>query len=101
MVLAVPAPADVAIPQAELERHLSAALAEGKAKGIVGKAVTPFLLGELVRRSEGKTLAANLGLLENNARMAAKIERRALCVAGVAVTTRRPATSAQVVRMAT
>jgi pseudouridine-5'-phosphate glycosidase len=35
--------------------------------------VTPFLLGEMVARTKGKTLAANLALLENNARYAAKI----------------------------
>ena len=45
----------------------------GKQKGISGKAATPFLLGEMVRRTKGRTLEANLALLENNARFAAQL----------------------------
>jgi pseudouridine-5'-phosphate glycosidase len=38
-----------------------------------GKAVTPFLLKQMAQRLPGKTLAANLALLENNARFAAEL----------------------------
>jgi pseudouridine-5'-phosphate glycosidase len=58
---------------AEIERHLEAALGEAKAKGIQGKDVTPFLLGEVARRTAGRSRVANLALLENNARFAGEV----------------------------
>ncbi|MBL8918481.1 MAG: pseudouridine-5'-phosphate glycosidase [Myxococcaceae bacterium] len=70
LVFAVPPPEETALPRAEVERHLKGALALAKQRGISGKAATPFLLGELVRRTKGRTLEANLALLENNARFA-------------------------------
>ena len=73
LVFALPPPAKTALKQAEVEKHVKAALALAKKKKIEGKAVTPFLLSEMVARTKGKTLAANLALLENNARYAAKI----------------------------
>ena len=73
LVLALPPPVKTALKQAEVEKHVKAALALAKKKKIEGKAVTPFLLSEMVERTKGKTLAANLALLENNARYAAKI----------------------------
>jgi len=73
LVLALPPPAATALPQAEVEKHLQAALALAKRKKVKGKAVTPFLLAELVRRTKGKSLTANLALLENNARFAAQV----------------------------
>ena len=73
MIFALPPPAKTSLKRAEVEKHLAAALAAAKKKKIEGKAVTPFLLGELVARTKGKSLQANLALLENNARYAAKI----------------------------
>lgn len=73
MIFAVPPPKATALKRADVEKHLKAALAEAKKKKIAGKAVTPFLLGEMVKRTKGKTLKANLALLENNARFAAKL----------------------------
>lgn len=73
MIFALPPPAKTSLKQAEVEKHLDAALKAAKKKKIEGKAVTPFLLGEMVARTKGKTLQANLALLENNARYAAKI----------------------------
>lgn len=73
LVFTLPPPAKTALKRADVEKHVKAALALAKKKKIEGKAVTPFLLGEMVERTKGKTLAANLALLENNARYAAKI----------------------------
>ncbi len=73
MVFTLPPPQKTALKQAEVDKHVKAALALAKKKKIEGKAVTPFLLSEMVERTKGKTLAANLALLENNARYAAKI----------------------------
>lgn len=73
LVLAVPPPLATALPAKVVERHLRAALALATRRKIAGKAVTPFLLAEMVRRTAGKTLEANLALLENNARFAAQV----------------------------
>lgn len=72
-IFALPPPAKTALKRADVEKHLKAALALAKKKKIEGKAVTPFLLGEMVARTRGKSLTANLALLENNARWAAKL----------------------------
>ena len=42
-------------------------------RGVGGKEITPFLLSQLSQRSNGRTLDAKMALLENNARVAAKI----------------------------
>lgn len=41
--------------------------------GVVGKAVTPFLLRALAEETAGRSLEANLVLLEDNARLAAEV----------------------------
>lgn len=73
VIFAVPPPKATALERAVVEKHLAAALAAAKKKKIAGKAVTPFLLGEIARRTKGKAIEANLALLENNARFAAKL----------------------------
>lgn len=73
LIFAVPPPEKTSLPRAEIEKHLKAALALGKKTGISGKAATPFLLKEMVLRSKGRTLEANLALLENNARFAGQL----------------------------
>lgn len=49
------------------------ALAEANAAGIEGQAITPFVLGMLHERSEGRTLAVNRALAADNAALAAEI----------------------------
>ncbi len=73
LVFALPPPAKSALKRADLEKHLEAALALATKKKIEGKAVTPFLLAQLVERTRGRSLKANLALLEHNARFAAKL----------------------------
>jgi pseudouridine-5'-phosphate glycosidase len=73
VVFAVPPPAETAIPFDEVELHLRDALAEAERSGVRGKAVTPFLLKQMAQRLPGKTLQANLALLENNSRFAAEL----------------------------
>ena len=41
--------------------------------GVTGKAVTPFLLRALAEETGGRSLEANLVLLEDNARLAAEV----------------------------
>ncbi|HVF31188.1 MAG TPA: pseudouridine-5'-phosphate glycosidase [Pyrinomonadaceae bacterium] len=75
IIVAVPVPEESAIAQDEIETLIDDALAEATAQGVAGKSVTPFLLNELAQRSGGKTLAANIALLENNARVGAEIAK--------------------------
>lgn len=73
MLVTVPVPAESEIGQNEIEAILAEAMNLAAEAGIKGKEVTPFLLAEMSRLSNGRTLAANIALLENNARVAAKI----------------------------
>jgi pseudouridine-5'-phosphate glycosidase len=75
ILVTVPVPAEFAIDEAEVESLIEAALAQAEVQGIAGKRLTPFLLNELSQKSGGKTLAANVALLENNARVAAEIAK--------------------------
>jgi pseudouridine-5'-phosphate glycosidase len=61
------------IPAQAIEATIRAALAEAAARGIAGKAVTPFLLAEVNAATSGRSLAANIALVKNNARLAAEI----------------------------
>ena len=73
MLVCVPCPAEAARPREEMEGVISTALREAEAQGIRGKAVTPFLLARVSELTHGESKAANLALLENNARVAAEI----------------------------
>ncbi len=75
IVVTVPVPPSFEIERAELESILAAALELADENGISGKEITPFLLSQMAQRSGGRTLAANIALLENNARVAAEIAR--------------------------
>lgn len=73
ILVTVPVPEEFAIDRSELEEILTEALDLVATRNIRGKEITPFLLTEMSEKSEGKTLAANIALLENNARVAAEI----------------------------
>ncbi len=73
MLFTLPPPEISAIPNSEIELHIASALQAAGQQGIHGKAVTPFLLSELVRRTGGKTLRTNIDLLVNNARFAGEM----------------------------
>lgn len=66
-------PADAALAPREVEEAVREALADARAAGIRGAAVTPALLAAVERRTGGRSLAANLALLEANAALAAEI----------------------------
>ena len=72
-ILAVPPPSP--LPRAEVEAALASALREAAARKLPGKEVTPFLLSALAEATGGRTREANLDLLENNARVAARVAR--------------------------
>ena len=73
IVIANPVPEGSAIPRHELEAMIAKAMAAATEEKIQGKRVTPYLLEALSKGSGGRTLAANVALLLNNARVAAQI----------------------------
>ncbi len=73
ILVAVPPPSDVALEPAVVQAAIQSALAEAQEKNIHGQEVTPFLLRRVSELTGGASLRANLGLLLNNARVAAEI----------------------------
>lgn len=73
MLVANPVPEADEIPAAEMETHIAAAYADSVAEGIAGKAVTPYLLDAVLRRTGGRSLVTNIALIKNNARLATEI----------------------------
>jgi pseudouridine-5'-phosphate glycosidase len=79
MLVANPIPEANEIPMAEMRGYIEAALEQAENENIAGKAVTPFLLSRILDLTRGRSLAANIALVENNARVAARI---AVAIAG-------------------
>ena len=77
-LVANPIPADAEIPADELAPIIAQAQSEADAKGVTGKGVTPFLLQRIFELTEGRSLVANIALVRNNARLAAKIAQELL-----------------------
>ena len=72
-LVANPIPLAAEIPLAEIMPVVETALAEAEAQGIAAKQVTPFLLDRIFELTGGKSLASNIELVLNNARLAAAI----------------------------
>ncbi|TVQ57635.1 MAG: pseudouridine-5'-phosphate glycosidase [Rhodobacteraceae bacterium] len=72
-LVANPIPENAEIPYAEIAPLIEAAVAEAAAEGVSAKAVTPFLLSRILAATGGRSLDANVALIENNARLAARI----------------------------
>ncbi len=71
-LVVVPPPERPGFGPAQAEAAVAAALEAARERGVRGKAVTPFLLGEVARR-EGGALEVNLALLERNAGRAGEV----------------------------
>lgn len=68
-----PIPADAEIPRATIGPIVDQALADAARHRIAAKAVTPYLLQRIFELTEGRSLAANIDLVMNNARLGASI----------------------------
>jgi pseudouridine-5'-phosphate glycosidase len=79
VLVANPIPAADEIPANEMRPVIDAAIREAVTAGITGKAVTPWLLDVILKKTGGRSLTANIALVKNNARLAAEI---ALALAG-------------------
>jgi pseudouridine-5'-phosphate glycosidase len=73
MVIANPIPSEFAMPAAAIDAAIEQALAEAKAQNIGGKESTPFLLARVCEITGGDSLASNIQLVLNNARLASAI----------------------------
>ena len=75
MLVANPVPENAEIPAEEMAGFIEAAHRAAQNEKIVGKAVTPFLLAKILELTDGRSLKTNIALVENNARVAARIAR--------------------------
>ena len=67
-----PIPEEYAMPLDVINSAIDQAVRESKEKGIHGKDTTPFLLARVAELTGGDSLASNIQLVYNNARLAAK-----------------------------
>lgn len=73
VLVANPIPEADALDPAAIETRIAEAIRGAEAEGVSRKALTPFLLQRIFELTEGKSLVANIALVENNARVAAGI----------------------------
>ena len=75
MLVANPIPEEYSMDPAVINRAIDDAVAEANAKGIKGKQTTPFLLAKIKDITGGDSLASNIQLVYNNARLAAQVAK--------------------------
>ena len=75
LLVANPVPASDEIPAETMAGYISAAQQAARDGGVSGKAVTPFLLQKILELTDGASLKTNIALVENNARLAARIAK--------------------------
>ncbi|MFF1923998.1 pseudouridine-5'-phosphate glycosidase [Streptomyces sp. NPDC058221] len=73
LIVANPVPQEEQLDPALHDRVLAEALDSCRERGIVGQAVTPYLLDQLMRRTGGASLEANLAAVRGNVALAARI----------------------------
>ena len=72
MLVTNPIPEEYAMPLDVINAAIDQAIAECNAQGIHGKATTPFLLARVAELTGGDSLASNIRLVYNNAKVAAQ-----------------------------
>ena len=72
MLVTNPIPEEYSMDPARINAAIDQAVAEAAAQGIRGKETTPFLLSRIKDITGGDSLEANIALVLNNARLAAK-----------------------------
>ncbi|MBI2778037.1 MAG: pseudouridine-5'-phosphate glycosidase [Chloroflexi bacterium] len=73
MVIAVPVPADAALPDQVAREAAERAAREADEAGIHGPALTPWLLARIAAITNGASVRANTALIVNDARVAGEI----------------------------
>ena len=72
MLVTNPIPEEFAMPKEVIDAAIEKAIGECNAKGIKGKETTPFLLARVAELTGGDSLASNIRLVFNNAKVAAQ-----------------------------
>ena len=75
MLVVNPIPVEYAMDGKYIDGNISRALAEADRLGVSGKDITPFLLDKIQKLTGGKSLAANIQLVYNNARLACAVAK--------------------------
>lgn len=73
LVVANPVPAAFALPRERVDAAIAQAVQEAASQGVAGKQATPFLLARVSELTGGDSLATNIALVLNNARLASAI----------------------------
>ena len=73
MLIANPAPTEIEIPLDEMSVIIDIALKDAARAGIIGKELTPYLLGRIVELTKGRSLVTNRALALNNVKLGAQI----------------------------
>ncbi|HJA26730.1 MAG TPA: pseudouridine-5'-phosphate glycosidase [Candidatus Fournierella merdigallinarum] len=73
MLIGNPVPEEYALDFDEMSAVIDRALAAAKEDGVRGKNITPYLLAHIVEYTGGRSLATNIQLACNNARLAAQV----------------------------
>ena len=73
ILLAQALPAEQALEPVAFSEALATAELLAQQQGIVGPTLTPFLLAQLAQLTQGRSLTANIALLDANARLAAQV----------------------------
>ena len=72
MLVTNPIPEEYSMPKDVIDAAIDQAISESKEQGIKGKETTPFLLARVAELTGGDSLASNIQLVYNNARLTAK-----------------------------
>ena len=72
MLVTNPIPEEYAMPKEVIDAAIEQALKESVEQGIKGKETTPFLLARVAELTGGDSLASNIRLVFNNAKVAAQ-----------------------------
>jgi pseudouridine-5'-phosphate glycosidase len=73
VVVANPIPKAYSLDASSINKAIEQALSEAQEKQIKGKNITPFLLSKVKEITGGESLASNIELMKNNAKLAAQI----------------------------
>ena len=75
IIIANPVPEEYALSMEYMNEKIEEAVRAAEKEGVKGKRLTPYLLNKIKELTGGKSLKANIELVKNNARVAAKIAK--------------------------
>jgi pseudouridine-5'-phosphate glycosidase len=73
VLVCVPVPMDVAVPEREAKEAIDRSIADAEAAGIHGPDLTPWLLARIAEVTGGRSVRANTALIVNNARVSGRL----------------------------